>query len=211
MNERNTYLDQHPRAQTTVALCKVKALAAKLKIAGWVTIDSAGRALALVMDPEALTEEQKLDGCYALKTDLPVAAADKELVHARYKDLTLVERAFRDSKTVHLEMRPVYVVKEANTRGHALVVMLAYLILRLMQQAWQHFNLTVAEALAELTTLSTTQMCFGPQTVCHRIPKPNTLNAQLLHALQIQLPDVLPCLEARVVTKKTLQSERKKR
>ncbi len=210
-NERSTYLNQHPRAQAAVALRKVKAQAAKLKIAGWVVIHHAGRALSLVIDQETLAEEQKLDGCYALKTDLPAEAAGKELVHARYKDLTLVERAFRDSKTVHLEMRPVYVVKEASTRGHALVVMLAYRILRHLQQAWQHFNLTVKEGLAELTTLSTTKMCFGQQTVCHRIPKPNALNAQLLHALQIQLPDVLPCLEARVVTKKTLQSERKKR
>ncbi len=33
---------------------------------------------------------------------------------------------FRDSKTVQLEMRLVYLRDENRTRGHALVVMLAY-------------------------------------------------------------------------------------
>lgn len=35
----------------------------------------------------------------------------------RYKDLSEVERAFRDCKTVNLEVHPVYVRKEESTRG----------------------------------------------------------------------------------------------
>jgi transposase len=77
-------------------------------------------------DPRALGEIAKLDGCYVLKTDLAREAASKETVHERYKDLALVEWAFRESKTVHLEMRPIYVRRESRTRGHAFVVMLAY-------------------------------------------------------------------------------------
>lgn len=211
VEEQSVHLTQHPRAKAEVALRIVTARAAKLKIAGWVIIRSAGRNLSVEVNPVALAEQQRLDGCYALKTDLPAEVASKELVHARYKDLTLVERAFRDSKMVHLEMRPIYVVKESSTRGHALVVMLSYRILRHLQQAWQHFNLTVQEGLDQLASLSTTEMRSGQQVACHHIPKPNALNAQLLHALRIQLPEVLPCLDACVVTKKTLQSERKKR
>jgi hypothetical protein len=48
----------------------------------------------------------------------------------RYQDLTEVEMAFRTSKTVHLEMRPVRVRTEEHTRGHVLAVMLAFLIRR---------------------------------------------------------------------------------
>jgi transposase len=57
-----------------------------------------------------------------LKTDLATEVASKEVVH---RDLALVEWAFRQSKTVYLEMRPVFVRLESRTRGHALVVMLA--------------------------------------------------------------------------------------
>ena len=65
-----------------------------------------------------------------MKTDLSQAASSKDIVHDRYKDLALVEWAFRESKTVHLEMRPVNVRLETRTRGHAFVVMLAYSIIR---------------------------------------------------------------------------------
>jgi hypothetical protein len=41
----------------------------------------------------------ELDGCYTLKTDVPVQVADKELIHDRYKDLAMVESAFRTCKT----------------------------------------------------------------------------------------------------------------
>ena len=51
-------------------------------------------------------------------------------MHDRYKDLTQVEWAFRDSKSVRLEMRPVYLRAESRTSGHAVVVMLAYLMAR---------------------------------------------------------------------------------
>jgi hypothetical protein len=70
-----------------------------------------------------------------LKTDLPETAASKQVVHNRYKDLTEVEIAFRTSKTAHLELRPINVRTEEHTRGHVLVVMLAYLIRRAAQRA----------------------------------------------------------------------------
>jgi transposase len=66
-----------------------------------------------------------------LKTDLKAEQASKEVVRDRYRDLALVEQAFRTSKTVQLEMRPIHVRREVSTRGHALVVMLAY---RLVQE-----------------------------------------------------------------------------
>ena len=45
-----------------------------------------------------LAERQKLDGCYVLQTDLTPAQLNAQGVHARYKDLALVEWAFRTSK-----------------------------------------------------------------------------------------------------------------
>ena len=91
----------------------------------------AERQISLVQDDDALAELSKLDGCYALRTGLTPAQADKHLIHARYKSLADVEHAFRRSKTVELEIRPVQVRKEDSTRGHFMVVMLAY---QLMQE-----------------------------------------------------------------------------
>ena len=59
-------------------------------------------------------EMGKLDGCYVLKTDLSVTSMDKDTVHDRYKDLAMVEHAFRTMKTSLLEIRPIYVRKESH-------------------------------------------------------------------------------------------------
>ena len=99
--------------------------------------------MALTVDQEALTELARLDGCYALRTDLPKAVDRKGVVHDRYKDLAQVEWAFRDSKSVHLEMRPVYLRAENRTRGHAVVVMLAYLMAQELRRRWRDIDLTV--------------------------------------------------------------------
>ena len=56
--------------------------------------------------PKVLVEVSKLDGCYALKTDLPTVLADKEMIHDRYKDLALVEKAFRTCKTARWRCGP---------------------------------------------------------------------------------------------------------
>ncbi len=88
-----------------------------------------------------------------LKTDLTPAQARKEIVHDRYKDLASVEQAFRSCKTVHLEVRPIFLRLEERTRAHALVVMLAYQIIRYLASCWSAFDVTVEEGLQALTTL----------------------------------------------------------
>ena len=69
-----------------------------------------------MVDEEARNEQTHLDGCHALKTDLPQSAAAKKVVRDRNKDLTEVEMAFRTCKTVGLEMRPIYVRTERHTQ-----------------------------------------------------------------------------------------------
>ncbi|MDR1478907.1 MAG: hypothetical protein LBJ00_08190 [Planctomycetaceae bacterium] len=57
-----------------------------------------------------------LDGGYCLTTSLSVDELDKESVHARYKDLAMVENAFRTCKTGQLELRPIYAKTRSNMR-----------------------------------------------------------------------------------------------
>ena len=122
----NAYLEEHPKAKVEVGLRRMKDNATRLKIHKWVEIEPRGTKLSLQVNPEELAAVEKLDGCYALRTDLSPTAASKQTIHDRYKDLALVEWAFRTSKTGHLEMRPLFLRREARTRGHAFVVELAY-------------------------------------------------------------------------------------
>lgn len=211
IKQANEYLASHPRAKVVVTEERLTTLAKRLKLTEWVSVETHDRVFMLKTRAESLEEEEKLDGCYVIKTDLPMEVADKETIHTRYKDLAFVERAFRTSKTGQLEMRPVYVQRESSTRGHVLVVMLAYKIVRELQRAWNNFNLTVEEGLKELSTLCSVEVVVKGQASCHRVPTPRALSAQLLKSLDIQIPEVFPRMNVHVVTRKKLQTQRKKR
>jgi hypothetical protein len=175
----------------------------------WARLSCQGRGLSLLKDSVQLQEEEKLDGCYVLKTDLAREKVSKKVIHDRYKDLALVEWAFRTSKTVQLEMRPVNVRLEGRTRGHAFVVMMAYRIVKELACLWAPLNVTVQEGLAELDTLCSMQVSISNGGCFHRIPEPRELNRRLLELAGVQLPPILPSKGIRVATKKTLPSQRK--
>jgi hypothetical protein len=206
--KQNQYLTDHPRANAQGALQKLVARAEKLRIADWVALTVAERAITLTIKEDARTEAAKLDGCYVLKTDLMPAQAPKELVHDRYKDLASVEHAFRTCKTAHLEVRPIFLRREARTRAHALVVMLAYQIIRYLASCWSAFDVTVAEGLHALTTLCLVEVSPQNAASYHCIPTPRDAIAQLLHSADIKLPKAFSLSGTRVSTKKKLQSER---
>src|SRR5262249_28124951 len=124
--KQNHYLADHPRAHAQGALQRLLAPAEKLRLAKGAELTLEERTLTLTVNASAQHEAAKLDGCYVLKTDLLPAQAPKEMVHDRYKDLASVEQAFRICKTAHLEVRPIFLRREARTRAHAFVVMLAY-------------------------------------------------------------------------------------
>src|SRR5215831_7099229 len=206
--KQNQYLTDHPRANAQGALQKLVARAAKLRIADWVELTLAERAITLTIKEDAQTEAAKLDGCYVLKTDLMPVQAPKELVHDRYKDLASVEHAFRTCKTAHLEVRPIFLRREARTRAHAFVVMLAYQIIRYLAACWSAFDVTVEEGLHALTTLGLVEVSPPNAPSSHCIPTPRDAIARLLHSADITLPKVFSLSGTRVSTKKKLQSER---
>jgi hypothetical protein len=202
------YLQEHPRAAAQGALQKLAASAAKLRIADGVELTLEERAITLTVNTSAQQEAAKLDGCYVLKTDLTPSQAPTEMVHDRYKDLASVESAFRTCKTAHLEVRPIFLRREARTRAHALVVMLAYQIIRYLASCWSAFDVTVAEGLHALTTLCLVEVAPKNAPSYHCIPTPRDAIARLLHSADIKLPKAFSLSGVRVSTKKKLQSER---
>jgi DDE family transposase len=209
--EYNHYLSAHPRARVEVALRLFENRRQKLRLAQWVKLSIEGREIRVAKNLPALGEIAKLDGCYVLKTDLSREAASKETVHERYKDLALVEWAFRESKTVHLEMRPIYVRRKSRTHGHAFVVMLAYTIIKELATRWQPLDLTVKEGIDQLATLSLTEVRIDDQAPYHQVPTPRDTLQGLLDAAQVRLPKVLPSRGVIVTTKTKLQNRRKQK
>jgi hypothetical protein len=205
----NEYLATHPRANPGTQLKNLRSRAARLRTSAWTTFGLEGHTITIAKDAEALTEASKLDGCYVLKTDLSQTAAPKDTVHNRYKDLALVEWAFRESKTMHLEMRPVHVRLETRTRGHAFVVMLAYSIIRALAVLWRGLDLTVQEGLDQLATLCLNEILLPDRSVSYQLPTPRDGVQQLLDSAQVRLPSKIAPKASRVATKTKLPDRRK--
>jgi hypothetical protein len=212
LEKANEYLRQHPRAKVQT---QQRALEAKLRRLGlnpWLSIQASQRQLSLKEDSEARKEQSRLDGCYAIQTDLPKRAASAQTVHDRYKDLALVERDFRTMKTGHLEFRPWFVTTEENTHAHALTSMLALKIRRHLEQAWQKLDLTVEEGLRELERLNVMELVAteSGEVISRLLPQPTDLQQKLLDSLKLKLPQTVPAAKVTVGTRVKLQDRRKR-
>ena len=207
----SAYLNEHPRAAAQTQLARLKAKSKALHLDKLVAVAEQERRVLVTVDEAALTEAARLDGCYALRTDLPKTVVAKEIVHDRYKDLAQVEWAFRDQKTVQLEMRPVYLRDENRTRGHALVVMLAYLLVQALRRPWRDFDLTVQEGLDRLASLCVIEVIIAGRPSYNQVPTPRDDVRQLFEAADVALPTALPLAPARVATRRTLPERRKEK
>jgi len=207
--EKNKYLKEHFRADQETALRKINERCEKLKISKWIIPSVTDRKIFLTLDEDALCEISKLDGCYVLKTDITKQMATKTTIHSRYKDLAKVEWAFRTSKTSLLEIRPIYVRLAGRTRGHALVVMLAYRIVQELADRWHDSELTVEEGIKELDRICMTEIRVNGKTSCNKIPSPRHAIQELLDKSKVRFPEMLPGRGVKVATKKKLVENRK--
>jgi len=75
---------------------------------------------------EKIRTEAAIDGLYVIRSSVDKARmTDPELV-ANYKNLEMVERAFRSLKSIDLNVRPIYHHLDARVRAHIFICMLAY-------------------------------------------------------------------------------------
>ena len=77
---------------------------------------------------------ESLDGCYVIRTDVDKKHLSKEKAVKGYKRLAGVEKAFRNLKTVSLEIRPIYHHLDERISAHVFLCMLAYYVQWHMQE-----------------------------------------------------------------------------
>lgn len=206
--QKTKYLMEHPRAKVNVAKRIVEKKAKKLKIDTWVSINTQGRNISVEIKETELEEEEKLDGCYVIKTDLLVETASKQTVHDRYKGLAEVEWAFRTMKTTLLHIRGIFVRKANRTRAHVFTIMLAYLIAYQLRRLWKEIEVTIEEGIDELSSLCATEVLIGDVSI-QTVPEPRELGKLLIKAADVTLPDAIPCRKVKVFTRKNLVEERR--
>jgi transposase len=82
------------------------------------------------IDEDKVVQEAQFDGKWVLRTDAELPA---EKVALKYKELWMVEAAFRSVKSV-LETRPIYHKLDETIRGHVFCSFLALMLLKQLQQ-----------------------------------------------------------------------------
>jgi hypothetical protein len=211
LRKANTYLEEHPRAKAATQRRHLAARLESFKVQDWLQLTVRRQRLVLNPDAPALQAAAQLDGCYVVETDLQPAQADAQTIHDRYKDLAFVERDFRTLKSGHLEFRPWFVCTADNTQAHALTSMLALKVRRHLERAWWPLEVTVEEGLRELEKLCVMELVHrqSGKVVARQVPEPTALQKQLLKALKLELPSIVPEAKVTVGTRKKINQVRK--
>ena len=98
----------------------------RYKAAKHFTLTITDDRFAFARNAESIAAESKLDGIYAIRTNVAAAKLAASDVVQAYKGLSQAERAFRSIKTVDLEVRPIHHRLPDRVRAHVLLCMLSY-------------------------------------------------------------------------------------
>jgi len=208
LQKSNDYLKEHSRAKPSIQLRDLKAIVKKLKLKPVINIhqdQDNSRKLELSINKEALKKKSELDGCYAIKTDVPQERKDKQEIHNVYKSLSQVEWFFRTSKDF-LGARPIWVRTKEHTVAHLLIIMMAYKLERYLRNHWRDLNNTVAEGIELLKQYSGNIIELGKERLL-TIPQPNKNDKAFFENLNIELPQTVPYKEIKFATRKKLNSD----
>ena len=150
---------------------------------------------------EQYNNERKLDGCYIVTSNIPVEKMDKETVRNHYKELQHVEHAFRDMKTCRLDVRPIFHVNEATTRGHVLITMFSYAIIHQLEskifpflKEWNKENkqqLAYHDIEEELKDIKLIDLKIGKNCPKIIITELTTLQQKIIDVLDIKQTDLM--------------------
>jgi len=125
--EKLEELKERKRKQSDERLCAaIGVIFAKYKVGKYFDWKVEDGILSYTLKEDVLAIDRSLDGCYVIRTDVRKDVLSKEEVVESYKRLSVVEDAFRNFKTVLLEIRPVYHHTDRRIISHVFICMLAY-------------------------------------------------------------------------------------
>ena len=119
---------------------KVGKVVGTYKMAKHFTVDITDESLAITRNQASIDAEAALDGIYVIRTSVTADRLDASGVVVAYKNLSHVERDWRNIKVDDLDLRPVHHWLADRVRAHVLICMLA-----------EHLTWHLRRALAPLT------------------------------------------------------------
>jgi transposase len=150
-------------------------------------VDEKTKKLSFWRKEEALLLEEKLDGIYILRTkeeELPAL----EVVKA-YKDLMIVERAFRTMKS-SLDLRPLRHHKADRVRSHVFICFLAFFFTKYLEKKLTEHKVSLSDDMGweSLKNLSVGQLDFNGTTHSY-VSEPTQYHKLIFYSLGLKPPN----------------------
>ena len=189
VDQENKNLSEKPKRKLITSQNLIQNKIDKLKLSKIVTLSVVGeRRLIIEINESKKQKEAELDGCYVLKTNVQAETKTPQQIHQQYKQLAVVESAFRTIKTTCLEVRPIYVRKKSRTRGHVFLTMLAFMLVTTFNKKTVSIeDITTPEKISALDHIHTITFSIFDKSF-KKIPPPSDSTKQILEALEITLP-----------------------
>ena len=89
---------------------------------------SKNHKISYQINQDAIDKAKLLDGCYIISSNVDQKEMSGQEIVCNYKRLELVETAFRNLKTVQIEMRPIYHKTDNRIKSHVFLCMLSYYV-----------------------------------------------------------------------------------
>lgn len=157
---------------------------------------------AFVIDfkAEKYQQSKHLAGKYVVCTNVIKEKMNKEEVRQQYKNLQKVEHAFRDFKSDNIQIRPVYHRNKAQTRGHVLLSMFSYAIIKEMEdkifpflKSWnkkRKRQLSFNDILEELKDIKLCILNLGKNVEYIKVTDLNEIQSQILELFKMKKNDL---------------------
>jgi len=180
---------------------RVTAALRKYKMSKFYTHTISNDEFKIDYEIQKYQEEKTLDGKYIIESTVSKDNMSTKQVREKYKELQNVEHAFRDMKTDKLNIRPIFHVNEAQTRGHVFVCMFSYAIVKELETAifpWvktynkeNNCKLSYHDIMDELNNIKVSELEIGHQLKKILIPELNAIQSEMVKLFNIKIEDAM--------------------
>jgi len=180
---------------------RVTALLKKYQMSKFYTATISNDEFVIDYDLQRYQEEKALDGKYIIESTVVKEDMDTKQVREKYKELQNVEHAFRDMKTDKLNIRPIFHINEAQTRGHVFVCMFSYAIVKEMETViypWlktynknNNCKLSYHDITDELNNIKVSELELGHKVKKILIPELNEIQSEITKIFGIKIEDIM--------------------
>jgi hypothetical protein len=107
---------------------RVGAVLNRFKVGKYFRTEIADESFRYCRNADRIEQDAQIDGFYVIRTNVPDQVLSASEAVAAYKNLSVVERAFRSLKSVDLKIRPIHHHLVGRVKAHVFLCMLAYYV-----------------------------------------------------------------------------------